>query len=558
MSILKKASVLVVAAAMAVTVAACGGSGAEGPARSGQSLSTEPAWNPQPYDNVRDGGTFTYTLNADLNPQFNVFQGDMTADTRTVWNWYNPFLITFSPKGDALVNPDYLTSATPSLVGGNTKVVYTINPKATYNDGSPIDWRSFEATWKANSSKNPAYIVNSSDGYDRIASVTRGTDGRQAVVTYRGVNVWWQGVFNNLLNPRALAPETFNKGYLNTPHPEWGAGPYTLSRYDKQNGTISFTRNPKWWGKPGKLDTVTLVQMDVPAAVNAFRNGQLDATEAPNKEALAQARSAPGAEIRTSVRTTDYLFTLNGRTPILRDPAVRKAIFQGVDRAQLPNVIFQGLDYSEPLPGSVALKSFQPGYQDNVDALMPFDPEQAKGALDAAGWVPGPDGVRAKAGKPLEFTYVQTGDTATKRAVSAATIAMMKNIGVRMNVRQVPSSDFSKILAGKQFDLLLSGYQSTDPYGIAYICQTYCANSTLNNSGTGQKSLDPQVQAVTTLPTAEQQYAAANDVERKALATYGLLPLYNGPEIWATKPGLANFGSALFAKALPETIGWQK
>ena len=58
-----------------------------------------------------------------------------------MWRWYNPILITFTPDGQAVYNPDYLTDVKPETVDGNTRITYTINPKATYNDGSPIDWR---------------------------------------------------------------------------------------------------------------------------------------------------------------------------------------------------------------------------------------------------------------------------------------------------------------------------------------------------------------------------------------------------------------------------------
>ncbi len=135
---------------------------------------------------------------------------------------------------------------------------------------------------------------------------------------------------------------------------------------------------------------------------------------------------------------------------------------------------------------------------------------------------------------------------------------MLKNVGIDMQVRVVPSTDFSKILSNKEFDMVFLGFKSTDPYGVAYICQQYCSDSQLNRSGTGSKELDAELRKVNTLPTADEQYAAANVAEKKALATYGVLPVYSGPSIWATKPGLANWGSALFAfPPLPETLGWQ-
>lgn len=562
MRLTRKSAALAAAAALSVTLVACGnspaGGGGGGGAQGGTATSlAKPAYNPQPYDNIKDGGSFT-TDTVEINAQFNLFHGDMTRYTRDLWNWYNPMWITFSPTGDAEFNKDFLSDVKSETVSGNTKVTYTINPKATYNDGTPIDWTSFEATWKANNATNKDYVVNSSDGYDRVASVTKGVDDRQAVVTYNGLNVWWQGVFNNLLNPKALALDVFNKGYIDTPHPEWGAGPYTIQKYDKDNKTITFERNPKWWGNKGKLDTRTFIAMDPSASINAFKNGQLDSTEVNTSDRVSQVKTMPDVDIRTATYPATFLFTLNSKTPVLSDPQVRKAIFEGIDRTQINKVAFQGIDYTEPLAGSMTLYPFQKGYADNFSKVVTFDKEQSKKDLDAAGWKAGADGTRTKDGKPLTISYVMSGDNPVRKAMASATIAMLKEVGVTVEFKQVPSSDFAKVLKERAFDIFLSGFIATDPFGVAYFCQVWCSDSSLNKSGTNDPAFDAKVKEVTTLPTAEEQFAKANEVEIEAFKTYGLMPVQNGPWVFAVKKGLANYGSSLFTKALPETIGWQK
>ncbi|HEX8758608.1 MAG TPA: ABC transporter family substrate-binding protein [Pseudonocardiaceae bacterium] len=555
---MKRTIALAVTAVLSVALVACGGSeNRGGSGDTAQSLSEQAQYNLQPYENIRDGGTLTTAL-PEITPQFNTWQGDGTLYSLTLWRWYNPVLITFTAEGDAVYNPDYLTDVKQELIDGNTRITYTINPKATYNDGTPIDWRSFEAVWKTNGATNPAYIVGSSDGYDRIASVTRGVDDRQAVVTFRGVNLWWQSLYNNLIHPNAVDPQVFNQGYIGNPHPEWGAGPYQIQNFDKRNGIITFVRNPKWWGKTGKLDSRTFLTMESTASINAFKNGQLDATGVATKDRLAQVQGMTGIDIRKSIEPALSFFTLNGESPILADPEVRKAVFEGIDRQQLQEIQFQGLNLTAQLPGSMVLLPFQDGYQDNFSKVITFNPEQAKQGLQAAGWTPGPDGIRVKDGKPLEFTYVNTGDDPTGKAIASATAAMLKNIGVRLNIRQVPSSEFSTIVTGKRFDMFYSGISQSDPYGIAYICQLYCSDSTLIKSGVNSPALDAQLRAINQLPTPQEQYTAANEVETEAFKTYGVMPTINRPAIVAVKQGLANYGAERFFVATPETIGWQK
>jgi peptide/nickel transport system substrate-binding protein len=172
--------------------------------------------------------------------------------------------------------------------------------------------------------------------------------------------------------------------------------------------------------------------------------------------------------------------------------------------------------------------------------------------------VPGPDGIRTRDGQPLQFTYVQTGDSPTSRAVASAVAAMLREIGINLQVRQVPSSDFSKIAANREFDMFFSGFRQSDPFGVAYICQVWCSTSTLNASGTNDPALDAEVQSVNRLPTEEEQFAKASEIELKAFETYGLMPVYSGPTIVAVKQGLANVGASLFFTALPQNVGWQK
>jgi len=127
-----------------------------------------------------------------------------------------------------------------------------------------------------------------------------------------------------------------------------------------------------------------------------------------------------------------------------------------------------------------------------------------------------------------------------------------------MDIRQVPSGDFSQIVTGRQFDMFYSGLTQSDPFGLAYICQVYCSASGLIRSGVNDPKNDELVRSVNTLPTAAEQYTKAAEAETAALATYGVLPTANLPTIVAVKTGLANYGAGRFYTATPEMIGWQR
>lgn len=547
-----------VALAMSVTLTGCSSSSKSSSTTTsgGSNNKLQASYNPQPASNLKDGGTLT-TATVELSPQFNVWQQNMTAYTSAFWNWYNPVLSQYSPDGNTITwDKNYITDVKQSESGGNTVVTYTINPKAVYNDGTPIDWKAFENTWKANNGSNSAYLPNASDGYDRIKSVAQGSNSKQVVVTFNGKFAWWKMVFPTLLNPKVNTPALYNNAYVNNPHPEWGAGPYTVDKVDLKGGTISFKRNPKWWGTPGHLTERTFIVMEPSASINAFKNGQIDATSVGTKDRLAQIKGMSGIDIRRGSSTSNDLLNLNAKSPLLSDIQVRKAVMEGIDREQLDKINFQGLGYSEPLPGSFLLFPFQKGYENNFP--LQFNTSQAKKDLEADGWKMGSDGYYAKGGKQLKLTYVNLGDSPIGKADAIATQAMMKAIGVNLVINQRPDTDFSKVVQTRAFDIFPEGFSQSDPFGAAYACQLYCSDSGLNISGTAQKSTDSQFKALANIGDPDQQIAAANKLEKQALQQYGIMPTENGPTIVAVKKGLANYGASVNFVAFPEDIGWQK
>ena len=514
-------------------------------------------YNPLERDQIKDGGELTLPI-LEVPEQSNSLHGNAIVDGTTLWRWYNPQMTLADGDGTWHPNPAYLTNVNAEEVDGKTVVTYDINPDAVFNDDTPIDWRVFETMWKFNNAENPDVVANSTDGYDQIESVTAGESDKQAVVTYKQAYPWWQALFDRVLHPSVADAQTFNEGYLKNPHPEWGAGPYKVDQFDYNSGTVSFVPNEKWWGEKPKLDKVTYRQMESQATINAYQAGEVDAVEITNKDHLAVAKTVKDTVLRGTLRPSNYLVTLNAKTPTLEDVKVREAVFTGMDRETLAQVRFNGMDYTENLPGSFALFQNQKGYQDNFGGLVTYDQDKAKQLLDEAGWAESGDGIREKDGKKLTLRYVTFGDSQLVKSTAAAMQKMLKDIGVDLQVEERPSSDFSRVIAEREFDVLTSGFTSYDPYGVAYFKQVYASDSELNKSGTGTPEMDQKIAELQQLPTQEEQIERANELEKEALQQYGIMPYVNGPQLYATKNGLANYGSYAFALVPKENIGWAK
>ena len=559
---MKRSSVMSVVAVVAATSLMLGGCTSDkknvdyGPAATVE-IKPNGDYNPLERDQIKDGGELTLPI-LEVPEQSNSLHGNAIVDGTTLWRWYNPQMTLADGDGTWHPNPAYLTNVKDEEVDGKTVVTYDINPDAVFNDDTPIDWRAFETMWKFSNAENPDVVANSTDGYDQIESVTAGESDKQAVVTYKQAYPWWQALFDRVLHPSVVDAQTFNEGYLKNPHPEWGAGPYKVDKFDYNSGTVSFVPNEKWWGEKPKLDKVTYRQMESQATINAYQAGEVDAVEIANKDHLAVAKTVKDTTLRGTLRPSNYLVTLNAKTPTLEDVKVREAVFTGMDRETLAQVRFNGMDYTEDLPGSFALFQNQKGYQDNFGGLVTYDQDKAKQLLDEAGWAEGGDGIREKDGKKLTLRYVTFGDSQLVKSTAAAMQKMMKDIGVDLQVAERPSSDFSQVIAEREFDVLTSGFTSYDPYGVAYFKQVYASDSELNKSGTGTPEMDQKIAELQQLPTQEEQIERANELEKEALQQYGIMPYVNGPQLYATKDGLANYGSYAFALVPKENIGWAK
>ena len=87
----------------------------------------------------------------------------------------------------------------------------------------------------------------------------------------------------------------------------------------------------------------------------------------------------------------------------------------------------------------------------------------------------------------------------------------------------------------------------------------WCRDSAVNASGVADPDVVDQITRQMLVETSrEGQARIANNAETKGFGQHGVMPLYLGPDIWATRSGLANMGATAHAQPRIEDIGWQK
>src|SRR6185503_19062977 len=140
------------------------------------------------------------------------------VDTASVVTGLLPSMFDFDANAEPSANRNYLESGEVTASEPKQVVTYKLNPKATWDDGTPITVADFEAQWKALSGTDDRFRIASSNGYEKIESVAKGADDKEIVVTYASPFVDWQGLFSPLY-PASTSkdPAVFNDGWKEKP-----------------------------------------------------------------------------------------------------------------------------------------------------------------------------------------------------------------------------------------------------------------------------------------------------------------------------------------------------
>jgi peptide/nickel transport system substrate-binding protein len=538
-----------VAVAAAVLLAGCGNGG-------GGAVATKPLGsidiNPAPRDKIRDGGDLRLPMQS-FPSNFNYNQLDgASGDLNHIDLAVLPEMFVGTADGGDTLNTDYLTSATVTSTSPQV-ITYTINPKATWSDGTPITYRDFQAYWHALNGRDPAYQPAGTSGYTDISSVARGSDDKQAVVTFSKPFGEWHALFGPL-TPASLnsTPSAFNTSWqASLPIT---AGPFTVRSVDQTNNTVTLARDPRWWGTPAKLDHIIFRAYTNAAEPDALANNELDYYDiGSDLDMLRRAQHTEGAVLRDAPGRQYTHVTFNGATGSpLADPRLRQAVAAGINRQEITRrLIGQIVPNAQP-DGNHLYAPGSKQYQDH-SGLLPYDPAKARQILDSLGWVhhgTSPDAVRAKDGKPLSLRLVYS-IFPTNQNTAVTVQNELAQIGVEVVLDAVdPNQFFPTYVDTGNFDMALFVWEST-PYPFSSSTGVYqqpLGNNVLENYG---RVGSPQIDALLSQGNAElddtKRAVIGNQLDQLLWQEAHSVVIYARPGAVAVRANLANFGAWGFA-----------
>lgn len=522
---------------------------------------------------VGTGGTLTYTITYPISNWNVLNSGGSTYSVLDISGALLPGVFTLQPDGAPALNAALMAGA-EKVADSPQTVKYTINPKATWSDGTAVSADDFSYTWKALDPRQcPRCQAANTAGYDRIKSVTGSDGGKTVTVVFDQAYVDWKVLFSPFLpahvaatygsidTPEGLA-KSFNEGLAKTA-PKFSAGPFKIDEV-AGDGSVVMSRNDKWYGAPAKLDKLIFrLITDVSQQPTSLANQEVDVIYPnPQVDIVQQVEELPSVRYQVTPGASMHLIWLNLNAAVMKNVALRKAIIQAVDVQQIiDKTIGQFDETAEPLKNHIFIKS-SAGYTDLVSEYEYGigDVEKAKKTLADAGYqgigskLVAPDG---KPLPPLRFE-VKAGDQL--RASEAQLVqAALAPLGIAVQIATVANT----VEAAQRGNWALAvGTVSQSPYSatsnIPYYLscppgQTFCRFN-LNNYGNPE--VDKLLNSALSAPNAEAATQMLQKAGKLVSGDYAVLPLYQNRSFLAYSAKVGNLRENSLAFPTYNTEQW--
>lgn len=322
---------------------------------------------------------------------------------------------------------------------------FTLNPDAKFHDGIPVTAADVVFTFQAamdpetnSSNEGLENIVGMEALDDHTVEITLGkvTPSFLAQGGGRGI------VPKHVLEGKNIATDIFNREPV-------GCGPYRCVSYTPGEAIVFEAVEDHYRVVPTIPRVEFRVITDQNVLITQLMSGELSygLITPRNLEVL---EGAGEVEI-TEVETPRYFDMIpNFERPYWQESEVRTAILGAIDRQGFVDSILLGR--GTVLDANVAPASW--AYTTEGVTTHPYDPEASAAALNAAGWVPGENGIRAKDGVEITFTVTLYSYDATLQQAMLLAQQNLAEIGITMKIEMVEPGVFSERRNTASYDAL--------------------------------------------------------------------------------------------------------
>ena len=303
---------------------------------------------------------------------------------------------------------------------------------------------------------------------------------------------WWAPLPRHLLEnvpPAELVQAPYNQQPV-------GSGPFRFVSWER-NQQLTLVANdsfPQGLGGRPYLDRVVFRVIPEPTTmITELLNGSADLigyTLLPDQ--AIQLENQRGVELRHYPSREFTYVGWNNEKPLFADARVRRALAMGINRPELIRALLHGL----AAPASGMIPPWSPLYTEL--SPLPYDPEQARQLLAAAGWADGNgDGLLEREGQPFAFTLLVNSANRLHQDLATVMQQGLRDLGVAVELRTVEFQTLLQQHKARDYDAVMSNWTldtfKVDPTPL-FTCEQARQPQSANRAGFCDPAIDTLIE----------------------------------------------------------------
>ena len=294
--------------------------------------------------------------------------------------------------------------------GEGIAVTYTLQPEATWGDGTPVTTRDVLFTYEVG--RDPQTGISNAELYQRILSIDV-IDDKTFTLHMDRVTFSYNAINDFRLLPAHIERPFFEAGaaeYRNRTafdsdptNPGLYHGPYRITEIVK-GSYVTLERNPTWWGTAPDFDRITVRTVEKTPALEAnLLSGAVDMVAGELGLTLDQAlafeqRHGDDYQVIYKSGLIYEHIDLQLENPILQDVRVRRALLHAIDRQAISDRLFGGKQRRARRAAEAGIQSW----------FAQGEPASRVSGRDASDSIPGASGTGASAADPRVTRVART------------------------------------------------------------------------------------------------------------------------------------------------------
>jgi oligopeptide transport system substrate-binding protein len=437
-----------------------------------------------------------------------------------------------------------------------TVYTFTLRDNAVFQDGKPITAADFK--WSLERACDPDTGSTTADAYlgdivgcrDKLTGKADEITGVQVIndqtlqITIDQAKGFFLG---KMTYPTAYVLDRENvqgnsKWYL---EPN-GSGPFALTEYAPADGLILLTRNENYYRAPKPILEKVAYFINTPISTIVGYEQGLDKVDSslagvtydtvpvfvddlsrvtdPNNPISRELVSTPSLNVQ-------YI-GFNVKQPPFDDVKVRQAFNLALDKRRMVQLVFQG---SVPVANGIVPPTM-PGYENPDLSDFEFDPRRAQALITESTY--------GDVSELPDITlYISGEGGGTPKLVEALADSLNQNLGVQINVEQVPWGQFLADLnkPNSPYQMYQLGWIADYPDPQNFLDILFHSKSSQNYGQYSNPDVDKLLNEARGEQDTKKRVALYQQAEQLILEDAAWIPLYFGVENWLVKPYVAGF-----------------